>query len=183
MAETGPIPSQIGADHSIDAAVNQTIGEAKAWLEDQQAEDGHWIFELEADVTIPAEYIFLNHFLDEINDEVEKKLAAYLRAKQGSHGGWPLHHDGDLNISATVKAYYALKMTGEDVNAPHMVRAREAILAHGGAAKCNVFTRSALAMFGQVPWRAVPVMRVEAVLLPKWFPFHIDKVSYWSRTV
>src|SRR5690606_23065828 len=66
---------------------------------------------------------------------------------------------------------------------PHMKRAREAILAHGGAARSNVFTRYAMALFQQVPWRAVPVMPVEAVLLPKWFPFHLDKVSYWSRTV
>jgi len=176
-------PSQPGTETPIDAEVDRTITEARQWLEDQQAEDGHWVFELEADCTIPAEYIMLNHYLDEINDNVEKKLAAYLRAKQGEHGGWPLFHDGDFNISASVKAYYALKLTGEDINAPHMVRAREAILAHGGGAACNVFTRCALALFGQVPWRAVPVMRVEAVLLPKWFPFHIDKVSYWSRTV
>ncbi len=175
--------SRPGAENPLDTAVSETVSEAKAWLEDQQAEDGHWVFELEADATIAAEFILLNHCLNEINDDVEKKLAAYLRAKQADHGGWPLFHDGDFNISATVKAYFALKLTGEDINAPHMVRAREAILEHGGAAKCNVFTRSALALFGQVPWRAVPVMRVEAVLLPKWFPFHIDKVSYWSRTV
>ncbi|MEK7244617.1 MAG: squalene--hopene cyclase, partial [Pseudomonadota bacterium] len=81
------------------------------------------------------------------------------------------------------KAYYALKLVGDDIEAPHMRRARAAILAHGGAAKVNVFTRIALAMFEQVPWRATPLIRVEAMLLPKWAPFHIDKVSYWSRTV
>src|SRR3546814_12068574 len=68
-------------------------------------------------------------------------------------------------------------------DAPHMQRAREAILAHGGAESCNVFTRITLALFGQVPWRAVPVMPIEIMLLPKWFPFHLMKVSYWSRTV
>ena len=62
-------------------------------------------------------------------------------------------------------------------------RAREAILAHGGAEKSNVFTRIQLALFGAVPWRAVPVMPVEIMLLPRWFPFHLSKVSYWSRTV
>ena len=149
----------------------------------RQAEDGHWAFELEADATIPAEYILLNHYLDEIDDELESKLAEYLRSIQEDHGGWPLYFDGDFNISASVKAYYALKMSGEDPDAPHMVRAREAILAHGGAAKANVLTRFTLALFGQVPWRATPVMWLEMLLLPKWFIFHIDKVSYWSRTV
>jgi squalene-hopene/tetraprenyl-beta-curcumene cyclase len=88
-----------------------------------------------------------------------------------------------LNISASVKAYFALKMLGDDPDAPHMARARAAILAAGGAERTNVFTRAQLALFGEVPWRAVPVMPVELVLLPKWFPFHLDKISYWSRTV
>ena len=64
-----------------------------------------------------------------------------------------------------------------------MRRAREALHARGGAERANVFTRIMLALFGFVPWRAVPVMPIEIMLLPKWFPFHIDKISYWSRTV
>ncbi len=163
--------------------LDRAIGESRAWLAGRQADDGHWLFELEADATIPAELILLNHYLGEIDDALEAKLAVYLRRIQGAHGGWPLFHDGDFNISASVKAYYALKMAGDDIEAPHMKRARDAILAHGGAAKANVFTRIALAMFEQVPWRATPLIRVEAMLLPKWAPFHIDKVSYWSRTV
>ena len=159
------------------------IEEACAWLIDEQAGDGEWSFPLEADATIPSEYILLNHYLDEIDDAVEAKLAAYLRETQGKHGGWPLYHDGDFNISVSVKAYFALKLVGENIDAPHMKWARSAILNHGGAARANVFTRITLALFGQVPWRAVPVIRAEAMLLPRWAPFHIYKVSYWSRTV
>jgi len=165
-------------------AVDDVLATAKGWLERQQKNDGHWIFELEADATIPAEYILLNHFLGDIDTVTEGKLARYLRHIQHPvHGGWPLYYDGDFNISASVKAYYALKLAGDSVDAPHMVKARKAILDYGGAAKANVFTRITLALFEQVPWRAVPVTRAEAMLLPKWFPFHIDKVSYWSRTV
>src|SRR5262249_2753676 len=90
---------------------------------------------------------------------------------------------GALDVSASVKAYFALKAAGDPVDAPHMARARAAILARGGARRCNVFTRISLALFGEVPWRAVPVMPVEIMLLPGWSPFHIAKVSYWSRTV
>jgi len=168
---------------SFDARVDALVNEMSTALVDFQAEDGHWAFELEADATIPAEYILLNHFLDEIDDETEAKLANYLRGIQGVHGGWPLYHDGDFNISASVKAYYALKLCGDSPDAPHMRRAREAILAHGGAARSNVLTRFTLALFGQVPWRATPVMWLEIMLLPSWFIFHLDKVSYWSRTV
>jgi squalene-hopene/tetraprenyl-beta-curcumene cyclase len=163
--------------------VDRAVASATAALFGLQTRDGEWCFELEADATIPAEYIMLEHYLDEIDEALEQDLARYLRRIQGSHGGWPLFHEGDLNISASVKAYYALKLAGDDIEAPHMRRAREAILAHGGAARANVFTRIALALFGQVPWRAVPVMPVEIMLLPKWFPFHLDKVAYWSRTV
>ena len=166
-----------------EARLGSVIEGARATLEEQQHADGHWLFELEADTTIPSEYILLEHYLGEIDDEVEAKLAAYVREKQGPHGGWPLYFRGDFNISASVKSYFALKLVGDDPEAPHMKRAREAILAHGGAAKCNVFARITLALFGQVPWRAVPAMPVEIMLLPGWFPFHLAKVSYWTRTV
>jgi squalene-hopene/tetraprenyl-beta-curcumene cyclase len=154
----------------------------KALLALQRA-DGHWAFELEADATIPAEYILLQHYLDEIDVEEERRIAAYLREIQGKHGGWPLFHGGALDLSATVKAYFALKAVGDPIDAPHMTRARAAILAHGGAERANVFTRILLALFEAVPWQAVPVMPVEIMLLPEWFPFHLNKVSYWSRTV
>ena len=86
--------------------------------------------------------------------ELERKIGVYLRRIQGEHGGWPLYHDGALDVVATVKAYFALKMIGDDPAAPHMVRAREALLAHGGAGACNVFTRILLALFGVISWRA-----------------------------
>ncbi|HYI88696.1 MAG TPA: squalene--hopene cyclase [Beijerinckiaceae bacterium] len=147
-------------------------------------DDGHWCFELEADATIPAEYVLLTHFRGETPDlALEAKIAAYLRRIQGGHGGWPLFHDGAFDMSASVKAYFALKMIGEPVDAPHMRRAREAILSGGGAARSNVFTRFLLALYGEMPWRGVPVMPVEIMLLPRWFPFHLAKVSYWARTV
>ncbi|MBV9825454.1 MAG: squalene--hopene cyclase [Alphaproteobacteria bacterium] len=148
-----------------------------------QHKDGHWVFELEADVTIPSEYILLQHYLGTVDAELDQRIARYIRSTQGPDGGWPLFFGGANDISSSVKAYFALKCAGDLPDAPHMQRARAAILALGGARNCNVFTRICLALFGQVPWRAVPVMPVELMLLPSWFPFHIDKVSYWSRTV
>ena len=162
-------------DHAIDAA-----SEALMQL---QGEQGCWQFELEADCTIPAEYIMMMHFLDEIDARLEVKIGAYLRAHQADHGGWPLYHGGDFDISCSVKAYFALKLAGDNPESAHMARAREAILRHGGAAAANVFTRIALALFGQLPWSGVPYVPVEFVLLPRWFPISLHKVSYWSRTV
>jgi squalene-hopene/tetraprenyl-beta-curcumene cyclase len=163
--------------------LDESIAAARNALLRRQNRDGHWVFELEADATIPAEYIMLGHYTGEIDRDLERKLCVYLRRVQNPDGGWPLFHGGEMDVSCTVKAYYALKLAGESIDAPHMVRARERVLERGGAARCNVFTRIALALFGQVPWRAVPAMPVEIVNLPRWFPFHLDKVSYWSRTV
>ncbi|CCO25137.1 Squalene--hopene cyclase [Maridesulfovibrio hydrothermalis AM13 = DSM 14728] len=150
-----------------------------------QSPDGYWVFALEADVTIPSEYIMFNRFLErKIDPAVAKRLGNYIRSKQMPDGGWPLHdEDGPINISASVKAYMALKMLGDDKDAEHMVRARRTILAKGGAETSNVFTRICLATFGQIPWHCPPAMPIEIVLLPKWFFFHLDKVSYWSRSV
>jgi len=159
------------------------IEEARAALKGLQERDGHWVFEFEPDATISAEYIFLQHFLDTVDSDLERQIANFLRSIQGAHGGWPLFHEGEVDLSATIKAYWALKLAGDDIAAPHMAAARAAILERGGAAQANVFTRIALALFGLVPWRAVPVMPVEIMLLPQWFPFHLSKVSYWSRTV
>ncbi len=168
----------------IDQDLEQHIQSATQALLACQRDDGHWVFELEADATIPAEYVLLRHYLAEpVDAALEAKIAVYLRRIQGGHGGWPLFRDGDLDVSATVKAYFALKMIGDAADADHMRRAREALHARGGAARANVFTRIMLALFGFIPWRAVPVMPVEIMLLPKWFPFHLDKISYWSRTV
>lgn len=165
------------------SALDRGIEAAQAALLHSQQTSGCWLFELEADCTIPAEYILMMHYLDEIDCALEAKLATYLRAQQGEHGGWPLYHGGKADISCSVKAYFALKLAGDSPEAPHMRRARQAILERGGAARSNVFTRIALALFGQIPWRGVPYIPVEIMLLPRWFPFHVEKVSYWSRTV
>ncbi|UFN48018.1 squalene--hopene cyclase [Roseomonas sp. OT10] len=161
-----------------------SLGRAARALLDVQRPDGHWVFELEADATIPAEYVLLRHHLGEPDDlELERRIGNYLRRIQGGHGGWPLFHGGAFDLSASVKAYFCLKMIGDDPAAPHMARARAAILAHGGAARANVFTRILLALYGELPWTRIPTIPVEMVLLPRWFPVHLSKMSYWARTV
>ncbi len=152
-------------------------------LRQQQNTDGSWSFELEADCTIPSEYILMMHFMDEIDTDLERRLANYVRRRQSDDGGWSLFPGGDFDMSCSVKAYFALKLAGDGIDRDHMQRARSAIQQHGGAARSNVFTRITLALFGQVPWRAVPVMPVEIMFLPRWFPFSLARISYWSRTV
>ena len=162
-------------DDRIDLAAHALLAE--------QRTDGHWVFELEADATIPAEYVLLQHYLGEPDASVESKIAVYLRRMRTAQGGWPLYPGGPFNVSASVKAYLALKAIGDAEDAGHMREARAAIIAHGGLGATNVFTRILLALFAIVPWSAVPIMPVEMTLLPRWAPFHLSRISYWSRTV
>lgn len=161
--------------------LDSAIDHAATALSALQRPDGVFLFDLEADAAIPAEYILLKHYLGQRDLLMEGKVAAYLRRTQEAHGGWPMLAHGGLNLSASVKAYFALKAVGDPVDAPHMVRARNTILAAGGAVNVNMFTRITLAFFGVVPWRAVPVMPVELMHAPDWFPIHIYKLSYWAR--
>jgi len=166
-------------------ALDAAVARAADALRRLQRPDGHWVFELEADATIPAEYLLLRHFLGEpVDTDLEARIGRYLRRIQDArHDGWGLYHQGDFDVSASVKAYFALKMIGDEPQAPHMARARAAILKAGGAAAVNVFTRIQLALFGCTSWRSVPTMPPELILAPRWFPVHLSKMAYWARTV
>jgi squalene-hopene/tetraprenyl-beta-curcumene cyclase len=168
---------------SFDKQLERSIARASHFLMEHQHPDGYWCFELEADCTIPAEYILMTHFMGETDEDLEAKIAVYLRSHQCEDGGWNLFYGGDSELSCSVKVYYALKLAGDNPGAPHMVKAREWIVANGGASNVNMLTRYTLALFGQITWGSVPFLPVEIMLMPGWFPFHFDKVSYWSRTV
>src|SRR5262249_6188555 len=121
------------------ATLEKSIASATDALLGLQQADGHWVFELEADDTIPAEYVLLRHHIGEpVDAALEAKIANYIMRRQGTHGGWALVQDGPFDMSGSVKAYFALKMIGHSVDAPHMARAREAIRARGGAIHSNV---------------------------------------------
>jgi squalene-hopene/tetraprenyl-beta-curcumene cyclase len=159
------------------------IAGAQDWLLEQQAADGHWCAELEGDTILESEYLFYLHFIDKLDPVTVRKVANYVRSKALSDGGWSIYPDGPMELSASVKGYLALKMAGDSVNAPHMVRTRDAILAAGGMTRCNTFTKIALAMIGLYPWGGCPAIPPELILLPKWFSFSIYNMSSWSRAM
>ncbi len=189
-ASMGPLAAtqgRIDADSSSipqSAPLDDAIGQAAAYLLTvQNPAGGYWAGELEADSTLTSEYLMLRHFIGRVDPLREKKAVRYLIESQLPDGGWNIFHGGPSELSATVKAYFALKLTGVSPDEPLMIRARENILAKGGAAEVNVFTRIALALFGQYSWQAIPVMLPEFILVPQWFYFNLYAVSYWSRTV
>ncbi len=170
----------------LSAIINSGSEKFDKLLKEQKSrklKEGCYVYELEADVTIPAEFILLMHYLGDIDLEKQKKIKNYILSKQNNQGGWPLFHEGDSNLSASVKAYYALKLCRINEKSKAMIKAREYILKNGGVEKVNVFTKITLALFGQVSWDCIPFMPIEIIRFPSWFPFTIYKISYWSRTV
>jgi len=149
-----------------------------------QNESGFWCGELEGDSILQSEYILLKFIIEQESDSRLPKIAEYLRRQQRvSDGAWVQYPGGKPDLSATVKAYFALKLMGDSIDAPHMVKARSLILKLGGAERCNTYSKFYLAALGQMHYGSIPVIPPEVVLLPKWFYFHLDKVSAWSRTM
>lgn len=170
-------------EHHDDAPLHAAIASAQDWLLERQAADGHWCAELEGDTILESEYLIYLHFCDLLEPSTARKTANYIRAKLLPTGGVAIYPGGPVEISASVKAYLALKMAGDAADAPHMVQTREAILAAGGITKCNTWTKIYLAMVGLYPWDGCPAIPPELMLLPKWFPFSIYNMSAWSRAM
>jgi squalene-hopene/tetraprenyl-beta-curcumene cyclase len=149
-----------------------------------QDPSGFWCGELEGDSILQSEYILLKFIVEQEKDHRLPKIANYLRLQQrASDGAWVQYPGGKPDLSATVKAYFALKLMGDSVAEPHMIKARDLILSLGGAERCNTYSKFYLAALGQMHYDSIPVIPPEMVLLPKWFYFHLDKVSAWSRTM
>ena len=164
-------------------AVRRAITRTRGWLISRQHPDGHWVAELEGDTILESETILLLAFLGRADSGLARRAAAYLVEKQLPDGGWAMYPGGGVEISGSVKAYFALKLTGHDPSAEYMQRARRAVLANGGADAVNSFTRFYLALLGQISYDQCPEVPPEAVMLPRWFPVSLWGVSAWSRTI
>ena len=163
--------------------LREAIRRCQEFFFSQQNEDGHWRAELEGDALLEGEAVILLTFLGQEDSPLAKKLANHLLLTQSETGGWPMFTGGEDSITNTVKAYFALKLTGHPLNAPYMQRAREAVMRMGGADRINSFTRFYLALLGQVPYEQCPAVPPELILLPKWFPINMYAVSSWTRTI
>jgi squalene-hopene/tetraprenyl-beta-curcumene cyclase len=164
-----------------DKALSDAIERAQSYLLSIQHPDGYWWGELESNVTITAEYLLLTHFLGIPNPERWRKIANYLRHHQRADGTWGIYYGAPGDLSTTIEAYFALKMTGVSPDEPYMERARAFILAQGGIPQARIFTKLWLALFGQYDWAGLPAMPPELIYLPSWFPFNIYDFACWAR--
>lgn len=161
--------------------VDGAVTRAQDYFFREQHPEGYWYYPLEANATMDAEYIFFNYFMGRVDEKKHQRICQHLLAVQGEDGAWPLFYKGPGHLGNTIEAYFALKLTGYPASHPALAKAREFILANGGLSQAQVFTRIFLAYFGQFPWRGVPAVPVELVLLPNWFPVNIYEMSSWAR--
>lgn len=185
-SSSAPLTARLGEllpDQSFLQGADQTLARAFAALVAKQHQDGYWCAELQGDSILESEYILLKFILGQESDPDLPPIGNYLRSLQQSDGGWNMYPGGANDLSGTVKAYFALKLLGDDPDAPHMIAAREQVLKLGGAENCNSFTKFYLAALGQISYDACPSIPPEIVLLPKFLYFNLYAVSAWSRTM
>src|SRR5215813_438918 len=175
--------STYSVDDETAAGLRRAIQKARDYLLQIQHADGHWCGELEGDTILESEYVLTMHFIGRSHEDRCRKAANYIRQKMLPEGGWAIYEGGPPEVSASAKAYFVLKLLGDDPNAPHMVRARDMIRSLGGLDATNSFTRIYLAIFGQYPWDRCPAVPPEIILLPKWSPFNLYEMSAWTRGI
>jgi len=161
--------------------LDEALGKGSDYLLSLQYAGGYWSAELESNVTMASEYLFLEHFLGIADAARWTKICRYILRRQNADGSWSTYHDGPGDVSITTEAYFALKLAGIDPKTPEMTRARDFVRANGGAGKARIFTKLWLSLFGQFEWEAFPAMPPEAILLPDRSPFNIYEFASWAR--
>jgi squalene-hopene/tetraprenyl-beta-curcumene cyclase len=183
LAHPSPAPSFAADGGGALDPLRNSIEAARRCLLEMQRPDGHWVGELQGDTILESEYVLLLAFLGREREERALKVARYILEQQQPEGGWSNYPGGPFELSVSVKAYFALKLTGHDPESPAMQRARALIRAHGGAAGCNSFTKFYLALLGQLPYDNCASVPPEMVLLPRWFYVNLYAMSSWTRTI
>src|SRR5271170_2579560 len=174
---------RFGKIDGLFSRVNAAVDAARKLLFSAQHESGYWCGELEADTTLESDYILLHTLLGTGDQERFRKAANWVVQHQNEDGGWSIYAAGPSNVSASVKAYFGLKLAGYKADHPVLQRARKKILELGGVTEVNTFTKIYLCFFGQYDYDAVPAIPPEIVLFPNWFWFNIYEISAWSRAI
>jgi squalene-hopene/tetraprenyl-beta-curcumene cyclase len=166
---------------SVFDAAGETIRRAQEHLLGQQKPEGYWVGELYVDTTLVSDVVAFMHWTDEVDFNKQSRCVKHLLQRQMPDGGWNTYYRGPSELNATTKAYFALKLAGFAATDPRLMKAHATIVRLGGIPKANTYTKLFLAMFGQYPWKYLPIIPPEIILLPNWLYFNIYEMSSWSR--
>jgi squalene-hopene/tetraprenyl-beta-curcumene cyclase len=177
----GPEQATYSRRDEFPARLDWTIDRARRSLLALQHPEGYWNAALEAPAQMNAEFIIFNHFMDNVDRELEARIARYLLDTQQPDGSWNLFPGGEGYASYTIEAYAALKLAGLRADEEPLVRTRKWIKANGGLTRAGTLARFYLASIGLMPWSSTAGCPVELMLLPNWFPLNIYELGSWAR--
>jgi squalene-hopene/tetraprenyl-beta-curcumene cyclase len=165
------------------ADLETAIQRSQSYLLGQQKAEGYWVGELMVDSTLLSDTIAYHHWNRKVDPIWQRKAVNQIFSMQLADGGWNIYYGGPAEVNATVKAYLALKLAGVPVTDPRMLRAREMGLNLGGVPRMNTFSKLYLALLGLFPWKYVPTIPCEFILIGKWFHVNFYEMSSWSRSM
>lgn len=163
----------------FDAAVQRS----QDYLFSVQKPEGYWVGELIVDSTLVSDMVAYHHWDGKVDAEWQRKAVNHIFSQQLPNGGWNIYHGGPAEVNATIKAYLALKLAGVAVTDPRMLKAREVAMSLGGVPRMNTFSKLYLALLGLFPWKYVPTIPCEVLLIGKWFHVNFWEMSNWSRAM
>lgn len=178
---------QIQLEDMVAANAVEAVRKASSFLLKRQHRDGYWWEDLTADTTLESDFILFELWVHRVEDgkwnppnraAIDRAVASIL-ARQLPDGGFNIYPGGPSEISASVKAYFSLKVSGVDANDERMVRLRDRILALGGIQAANSYTKLNLSFFGLYPKDCVPSVPPEMILAERF----IYEMSSWSRAI
>jgi squalene-hopene/tetraprenyl-beta-curcumene cyclase len=176
-------PSALQPQMDFSRSLETAILRAQENLLGLQRPEGYWIGELMVDSTLASDMVAYHHWNGKIDAEWQRKAVNHIFSMQLPDGGWNIYSGGPVEVSATIKAYLALKLSGVPVTDPRMLEAREVALHLGGVPRMNTFSKLYLALLGLYPWEYVPTIPCEVLLLGKWFHVNFWDMSNWSRAM
>lgn len=168
---------------ALEQKIDDTIHRTQQYLFSKQKPDGHWVGELLIDTTVMCDYLLYLHWSGEVDFSKQDKIIKHILRRQQPDGGWAIYEGGPSEINASVKCYLSLKLAGYTPDDPEMKRARDTILRLGGIPKMNTYGKLYLALIGQFPWKYLPIIPIETILLPNWLYFNIYDLSAWTRAM
>ncbi|HVY71261.1 MAG TPA: squalene--hopene cyclase [Verrucomicrobiae bacterium] len=159
------------------------IRRSQGYLLREQKPEGYWVGELIVDSTLVSDMVAYHHWNGKVDPAWQRKAVNHLFSMQLPDGGWNIYYGGPAEVNATIKAYLALKLAGVPATDPRMLRARELAKNLGGVPRMNTFSKLYLALIGLYPWKYVPTIPCEVLLLGKWFHVNFWDMSNWSRAM
>ncbi len=168
-----------GAPVSADGAIHRS----QQYLLREQKPEGYWIGELMVDSTLVSDMVAYHHWDNSVDPEWQRRAVNHIFSMQLPDGGWNIYYGGPAEVNATIKAYLALKLAGVSVKDPRMLRAREMAKNLGGVPRMNTFSKLYLALIGLFPWKYLPTIPCEVMMIGKWFHVNFWEMSNWSRAM